>query len=45
MGRQSFWIDIEPGKKVDPKILSSSASCMSKQGQELLEKDGKYLPL
>ena len=44
-GGQSFWIDIEPGKKVDPKIREFIRFVLSKQGQELLEKDGKYLPL
>ncbi len=44
-GGQSFWIDIPPGKKVDPKIREFIRFVLSKQGQELLEKDGKYLPL
>jgi phosphate transport system substrate-binding protein len=44
-GGQSFWIDIVPGKKVDPMIREFIRFVLSKQGQELLEKDGKYLPL
>lgn len=44
-GGQSFWIDIPPGKKVDPMIREFIRFVLSKQGQELLEKDGKYLPL
>lgn len=44
-GGQSFWIDIVPGKPVDPKIREFTRFVLSKQGQELLQKDGKYLPL
>jgi len=44
-GGQSFWFDIPPGKKVDPKIREFVRFVLSKQGQELLQKDGKYLPL
>jgi phosphate transport system substrate-binding protein len=44
-GGQSFWINIVPGKPVDPKIREFIRFVLSKQGQELLEKDGKYLPL
>lgn len=44
-GGQSFWFDVPPGKQVDPKIREFVRFVLSKQGQELLEKDGKYLPL
>ena len=44
-GGQSFWINIVPGKPIDPKIREFIRFVLSKQGQELLEKDGKYLPL
>jgi phosphate transport system substrate-binding protein len=44
-GGQSFWINISPGKPIDPKIREFIRFVLSKQGQELLEKDGKYLPL
>jgi phosphate transport system substrate-binding protein len=44
-GGQSFWINISPGKPVDPKIREFIRFVLSKQGQELLQKDGKYLPL
>jgi phosphate transport system substrate-binding protein len=44
-GGQSFWIDIKPGEKVDPKIREFTRFVLSRQGQELLERDGKYLPL
>ncbi len=42
---QSFWFDVQPGKKVDPKIREFLRFVLSKQGQELVEKDGKYIPL
>ncbi len=42
---QSFWFDVPPGKKVDPKIREFLRFVLSKQGQELVEKDGKYIPL
>jgi phosphate transport system substrate-binding protein len=44
-GGQSFWIDKVPGKPADPTIREFIRFVLSKQGQELLEKDGKYLPL
>lgn len=44
-GGQSFWFDVAPGKPVDPKIREFVRFVLSKQGQELLQKDGKYLPL
>lgn len=44
-GGQSFWFDVTPGQKPDPKIREFVRFVLSKQGQELLEKDGKYLPL
>ncbi len=44
-GGQSFWFDVKPGGKVDPKVREFIRFVTSKQGQELLEKDGKYLPL
>jgi phosphate transport system substrate-binding protein len=44
-GGQSFWIDLKPGEKVDPKIREFIRFVLSRQGQELLERDGKYLPL
>ena len=44
-GGQSFWINIVPGQSIDPKVREFTRFVLSKQGQELLEKDGKYLPL
>lgn len=42
---QSFWVDLKPGEKMDPKIREFIRFVLSRQGQELLERDGKYLPL
>lgn len=44
-GGQSFWFDVAPGGKVDPKVREFVRFVLSKQGQELLQKDAKYLPL
>jgi phosphate transport system substrate-binding protein len=40
-----FYLDREPGKLVDPKLREFLRFVLSRQGQELIEKDGKYLPL
>lgn len=44
-GGQSFWVDVKPGEKMDPKIREFIRFILSRQGQELLQRDGKYLPL
>jgi phosphate transport system substrate-binding protein len=44
-GGQSFWFDVPPGGHVDPKIREFTRFVLSRQGQALLMKDGKYLPL
>lgn len=44
-GDQSIWFDKKPGQPVDPKIREFVRFVLSRQGQELVEKDGKYLPL
>jgi phosphate transport system substrate-binding protein len=44
-GDQSIWFDKKPGQPVDPKVREFIRFVLSRQGQELVEKDGKYLPL
>ena len=44
-GDQSIWFDKKPSQPVDPKIREFVRFVLSKQGQQLVEKDGKYLPL
>lgn len=44
-GDQSFWVSVKPGAKMDPKVREFIRFVLSKEGQELVEKDGKYLPL
>ena len=39
------YLDREPGKPVDPKLREFLRFVLSRQGQEAIEKDGKYLPL
>ena len=40
-----FWINREPGKPVDPKVREFLRFLLSRDAQELVMKDGKYLPL
>src|SRR5215469_15276121 len=42
---QSFWFDRKPGEPADPKIREFVRFVLSKEGQGLVEKDGKYLPI
>lgn len=44
-GDQSFWVSVKPGEKMDPKIREFIRFVLSRDGQELVQKDGKYLPL
>jgi phosphate transport system substrate-binding protein len=44
-GQQSFWVEAKPGKPLDPKVYEFIRFVLSRQGQELVERDGKYLPL
>ncbi len=44
-GGQSFWVNVKPGEKMDPKVREFVRFVLSRQGQELIERDGKYLPL
>ena len=40
-----FYIDVEPGKPMDPKVKEFVRYVLSQEGQEAVERDGKYLPL
>src|SRR2546427_7389199 len=44
-GDQSFWVTVKPGTKMDPKVREFIRFVLSREGQELVQKDGKYLPL
>jgi phosphate transport system substrate-binding protein len=44
-GDQSFWISVKPGEKADPKVREFVRFVLSREGQELVQRDGKYLPL
>ena len=44
-GDQSFWVGVKPGTKMDPKVREFVTFVLSREGQELVMKDGKYLPL
>ena len=44
-GDQSFWVSVKPGTKMDPKVREFIRFVLSQEGQELVQKDGKYLPL
>ncbi len=44
-GDQSFWVEAKPGRRLDPKIFEFIRFVLSRQGQQLVERDGKYLPL
>jgi phosphate transport system substrate-binding protein len=40
-----FWINRDPKGPVDPKVKEFIRFVLSRDGQELVQKDGKYLPL
>ena len=40
-----FFINRDPKKPVDPKVKEFVRFVLSREGQELVMKDGKYLPL
>jgi len=44
-GDQSFWVSVKPGTKMDPKAREFIRFVLSQEGQELVQRDGKYLPL
>jgi len=44
-GDQSFWVSVKPGTKMDPKAREFVRFVLSQEGQELVQRDGKYLPL
>jgi phosphate transport system substrate-binding protein len=44
-GDQSFWVSIKPGTRIDPKAAEFIRYVLSREGQQLVMEDGKYLPL
>lgn len=40
-----FYVDKAPGKSLDPKVREFLRFILSRQGQALVQRDGKYLPL
>jgi phosphate transport system substrate-binding protein len=44
-GDQSFWVSVKPGGRIDPKVREFVRFVLSQEGQELVQRDGKYLPL
>jgi phosphate transport system substrate-binding protein len=44
-GQQLFWVEAKPGQPLDPKLYEFIRFVLSRQGQELVQRDGKYLPL
>jgi phosphate transport system substrate-binding protein len=44
-GQQSFWVEAKPGQPLDPKVYEFIRFVLSRQGQQLVQRDGKYLPL
>jgi len=44
-GDQSFWVSVKPGTKIEPKVAEFIRFVLSREGQQLVMEDGKYLPL
>lgn len=44
-GDQSFWVSVKPGENISPKKAEFIRFVLSREGQELIMQDGKYLPL
>jgi phosphate transport system substrate-binding protein len=40
-----FYIDREPGKPIDPKVKEFLRYVLSREGQDAVQRDAKYLPL
>ena len=40
-----FYLDRAPGKPLDPKIKEYIRYILSREGQDAVQRDGKYLPL
>jgi phosphate transport system substrate-binding protein len=40
-----FYLDRAPGKPLDPKIKEYLRYILSREGQDAVQRDGKYLPL
>ena len=45
VGETFFYIDRKPGTAVDPKIREFIRFVLSREGQQAVARDGKYLPL
>lgn len=44
-GDQSLWVSVAPGEKIDPKAAEFIRYVLSREGQQQIMTDGKYLPL
>jgi phosphate transport system substrate-binding protein len=44
-GDQSFWVNVKPDTRIDSKTAEFVRFVLSREGQELVREDGKYLPL
>ena len=44
-GDQSLWVSVKPGARMEPKVREFIRFVLSQEGQELVQRDGKYLPL
>ena len=44
-GDQSFWVSVKPGSPMDPKVREFLRYILSQEGQDAVQRDGKYLPL
>ena len=44
-GEQGFWVSAKPGQPLKPAIYEFIRFVLSRDGQQLIERDGKYLPL